>query len=292
MKSVLATEYPALEVIVVDDCSPSGIKAKVDETFAEDSRVRCIRNEINLLTTASRNRGAAVAKGDYLFFLDDDNVLDASAIVEMLATFERHPEAGLVGALSIQHATGERKLIWTIGADFHRWTSRPNDDVNGLVPLASLGDSIPGADDDLPTTYSPNAFMVTRKVFDCVGGFDETYGMMYDESDFGWRVIEAGYKAFFARRALTTHFGYVEPKQSTPLRRLGIEKPLRTYCFARNRLRFAKRHFSFLQFLSVALIFAPLSCVYYSFVALKHRRFDIAWAYFKGTFNLASRKPG
>jgi hypothetical protein len=64
---------------------------------------------------------------------------------------------------------------------------------------------------------------------------------------------------------------------------LGIEKPYRTYCFARNRIRFARRHFSFLQTLSVAIIFAPLSAVYYGLVALKNRRADIAWAYFKGT---------
>ena len=290
VRSVLATEYPALEVIVVDDCSPSKIKDTIDQEFAGEPRVRCIRNETNLLTTASRNRGAAAAKGEYLFFLDDDNELDSSAIAEMLAAFGRHPDAGLIGALSIQYATGEKKRIWTVGADFHRWTSKPNDDVNGLVPLTSIEKRFPLADasesssvDDLPTTYSPNAFMVPRKVFDEVGGFDEALGMMYDESDFGWRIMEAGYAAFFARRAITVHFGYVEPEQSTPLRRLGIEKPLRTFCFARNRLRFARRHFSLLQTLSVTLVFAPLSAGYYCLVALQNRRPDIAWAYFKGT---------
>jgi hypothetical protein len=64
---------------------------------------------------------------------------------------------------------------------------------------------------------------------------------------------------------------------------LGIEKPYRTFCFARNRIRFARRHFSFVQALSVAFIFAPLSAVYYGLVALKNKRYDIAWAYLKGT---------
>ena len=64
---------------------------------------------------------------------------------------------------------------------------------------------------------------------------------------------------------------------------LGIEKTYRTYCFARNRLRFARRHFSLLQILSVSLIFAPLSAVYYGVVALRNKRPDIAWAYLKGT---------
>lgn len=66
---------------------------------------------------------------------------------------------------------------------------------------------------------------------------------------------------------------------------LGIEKPRRTYCFARNRLRFARRHFSLPQILSVTFIFAPLSAVYYGLVALKNHRPDIAWAYLCGTLS-------
>jgi hypothetical protein len=68
-----------------------------------------------------------------------------------------------------------------------------------------------------------------------------------------------------------------------PLRELGINTTRRAYLLSRNRIRFARRHFSFLQALSVALVFAPLSAVYYGLVALKNRRADIACAYFKGT---------
>ena len=67
------------------------------------------------------------------------------------------------------------------------------------------------------------------------------------------------------------------------LRQLGIEKPYRTFCFARNRLRFARRHFNFLQNASVHLVFAPLSCLYYCAIALRNRRPDIARAYLTGT---------
>ena len=52
---------------------------------------------------------------------------------------------------------------------------------------------------------------------------------------------------------------------------------------SRNRLRFARRHFSFLQALSVALVFAPLSAIYYGWAALKNRRPAIALAYLRGT---------
>ena len=84
--------------------------------------------------------------------------------------------------------------------------------------------------------------------------------------------------------ARTDHYGFLEPGCVPALRQLGIEKPRRTYCFARNRLKFARKHFNFLQILSVTFVFAPLSCIYYCAVALRHRRPDIARAYLRGTF--------
>ena len=122
-----------------------------------------------------------------------------------------------------------------------------------------------------------------KKVFEKVGGLEESYEQIFEESDLGWKIVEAGYTAWIATLAVTKHLGFLEPGCVPALRLLGIEKPYRTYCFARNRLRFARRHFSFLQVLSVALVFAPLSAVYYGFVALKNGRADIAWAYLKGT---------
>ena len=101
--------------------------------------------------------------------------------------------------------------------------------------------------------------MVPREIYNEVGGFDESYVQIFEESDFGWKIREAGYDAIISTKARTEHLGFLEPGCVPELRQLGIEKPYRTYCFARNRLRFARRHFSFMQILSVTLVFAPLS---------------------------------
>lgn len=276
--SVLATDYPALEVIVVDDCSPDDTGERIGTRFGGDGRVRYVRNEKNSFQAVSRNRGAAIARGDYLFMLDDDNLVEPAVIAELLACFERHPEAGLVAPLSIHRRPGKENLIWTLGSDFSRWTSRPRD-LQANLPLAGLPDS----PIDYPTTYSPNAFMVPAALYRELGGMSESFVQIFEESDFGWRICERGRSAWIATLARTTHLGFLEPDCVPALRQLGIEKPYRTFCFARNRLRFARRHFNFLQILSVTLVFAPLSAAYYGFVALKNRRPDIAWSYLKGT---------
>jgi len=278
--SVLATNYPALEIIVIDDCSPDNTKAELERRFPDEPRIKYRRNERNSFQAVSRNRGAAVASGEMLLFLDDDNIVHADIFVELLKAFVEHPKAGLVAPMAIHQRKGQENVIWSLGSDFSRWTSQPKDNHPNL-PLAEFDEEKFGS--VLPTTYYPNGFMVTRKAFDAVGGFDEKYVQIFEESDFGWMICEAGFEAYVATRARTDHYGFLEPGCVPALRQLGIEKPYRTFCFARNRLRFARKHFSFVQQLSVALVFAPLSALYYCSVAFKNRRADIAWAYLRGT---------
>ena len=276
VQSVLDTKCPSLEVIVVDDCSPDETAAKLKDKFGDT--VKYTRNDKNSFQAISRNNGAKIATGDYLFFLDDDNVVDKDIFREMTKAFEENAKLGLVAPMAIHMRPGKSNVIWSLGSDFNHWTSQPKDHCPNL-PIAELPDN----PKSYPTSYYPNGFMVPRKVFDEVGGFDEKYIQIFEESDFGWKIREAGYEEIVLTTARTEHHGFLEPGCVPELRQLGIEKPYRTYCFARNRLRFARKHFSFLQILSVSFVFAPLSCGYYGLVALKNRRPDIAWAYFKGT---------
>ena len=276
VQSVLDTEWPELEVIVVDDCSPDDTTNRVKERFGD--KVKCIRNERNSFQAVSRNNGAKIATGDYLFFIDDDNVVDKRIFIEMTQAFSENAKLGLVAPMAIHMRPGKSNVIWSLGSNFNRWTSQPKDYCPNL-PVAEL----PENPASYPTSYYPNGFMVPRKVFDEVKGFDEKYVQIFEESDFGWKIREAGYEEIVQTTARTEHHGFLEPGCVPELRQLGIEKPYRTYCFARNRLRFARKHFSFLQILSVAFVFAPLSAVYYGLVAIKNKRPDIAWSYLKGT---------
>ncbi len=276
--SVLASDYTPLEVIVVNDHSPDNTATLLHEKFGSDARVKVITNEVNLKTCGSRNRGAQEAKGDFLLFLDHDNLIHADMIGELVACLEKDPKLGLVGPITINHGEGKDGEIWSLGSDFNRWTSQPKD----FQPHTRIQDFQP-TQPLYPTTYIPNASLVRRALFEQIGGFDESIGMMFDESDYGWRIGKCGWQAGICVAARTDHYHLGEAGCHPTLRHLGIEKPRRAYLFGRNRLKFAKRHFSFWQVVSVMCVFAPLSAVYYGVVALKCRRPDIAWAYLKGT---------
>ena len=258
---------------MVDDCSPDETRAVLAARFAGDGRVHYLRQTRNRFQAAARNRGAAAATGDYFFFLDDDNLLRPGCLAALVDAFARHPDAGLVAPMAVHRRPGRTGVVWTLGSDFSRWTSRPRD-VKANCPEAE----VPATPVDWTTTYSPNGFMVPRAVFVAVGGFDEDYVQIFEESDFGWRIVASGRTAWICTHAVTDHLGFLEPGCVPELRRLSIGKPYRTRCVARNRMRFARRHFSFLQALAVAGVFAPLSAVWYGVTALRHGRPDIARA--------------
>ncbi|MGA5323556.1 bifunctional glycosyltransferase/CDP-glycerol:glycerophosphate glycerophosphotransferase [Streptomyces seoulensis] len=75
LESVLAQSYPDFELIAVDDRSPDGCGAIIDEYAARDPRVRAVHLAQNAGLGMARNAGIDAAGGDYLLFLDGDDTL-------------------------------------------------------------------------------------------------------------------------------------------------------------------------------------------------------------------------
>ncbi|WP_018549729.1 bifunctional glycosyltransferase/CDP-glycerol:glycerophosphate glycerophosphotransferase [Streptomyces sp. LaPpAH-108] len=80
LDSVLGQSYADLEVIAVDDRSPDGCGAILDEYAARDSRVTVLHLPENVGLGRARNAGMPHATGDYLLFLDSDDTLTPGAL--------------------------------------------------------------------------------------------------------------------------------------------------------------------------------------------------------------------
>ena len=89
LRSVLKQTYRNLEVIVVDDGSKDRTALIVKKVVAEDSRVRYLYKE-NQGQSAARNHGLGEAKGEYVSFLDADNLLLHHACETFVKTAKQH----------------------------------------------------------------------------------------------------------------------------------------------------------------------------------------------------------
>ena len=95
MESVLAQTFRDFEIIVVDDGSTDGT-AKAVREFS-DGRVRYFHLEHGERSRA-RNFGLEKARGDYVAFLDDDDVCLPNRLSSQGDFLSRHPDVGLVGS--------------------------------------------------------------------------------------------------------------------------------------------------------------------------------------------------
>lgn len=120
LASIADSNYPEIEIIVVDDASTSAFDHEVLARIEEDanaglSGVKLIRNLANRGLPASRNIGLRVATGDYVLPLDADDCISPTFIRMAVEALERHREFDVVvpstGYFDSDEARAQRRFI-------------------------------------------------------------------------------------------------------------------------------------------------------------------------------------
>lgn len=92
VSSVLAQTWQNLELIIIEDASQDETWELANTLAKRDERIRILRNPNNLGAARSRNRGVQAAKGEWIAFLDSDDVWKPEKLTEQLA-FAHHRQA-------------------------------------------------------------------------------------------------------------------------------------------------------------------------------------------------------
>lgn len=111
--SLLAQDYPDIEVIVVDDGSDDGAPDMVREKYPQ---VRLIANKVNRGFPAVVNDGIRAAKGEWVALLNNDAEADPRWVSELVDAAGRHPDASFFATKMLFHA--DRVTIDTFGDGF------------------------------------------------------------------------------------------------------------------------------------------------------------------------------
>ena len=149
LESVFAQDFESFEVVFVDD----GSEDRTGE-IAQSFPVRYVR-QANQGLPAARNAGLAVARGDLVAFLDDDDVLPPTKLSAQVRYLDEHPETGCV--------LGRQEWIFD-GVEAPRMARDPVFGELGGIQLVTA--------------------MIRRRVLEDLGGFDPSYRYAEDRDLF------------------------------------------------------------------------------------------------------------
>jgi len=168
LESALAQTYPNIEVIVVDDGSTDDT-AEVMAQYA--GRVTYIK-QANQDAAAARNTGIRAASGEYLTFLDDDDLILPTKIERQVQVLASRPEVGLVHC-RFYHTNEDGNYLYKAG----------------LLPEGEVLQKLVCSD-----FVWMGAPLIRRHCFDQVGLFDEEIPSIAADWDMWLRVAQAGYR--------------------------------------------------------------------------------------------------
>lgn len=87
--SVIAQTHTNWELLVLDDGSSDDTCAVVEDMAAKDERIRFIKNPSNMGVAKTRNRGLDLCRGDYVAFLDSDDVWHPEKLTSQISVMKR-----------------------------------------------------------------------------------------------------------------------------------------------------------------------------------------------------------
>lgn len=263
LQSLATLEYSNPEVIVVDNGSTDGTPDDIEKLHP---KVKLIRNSSNLGVTGGRNLGAKHSRGEYIFFLDHDTVVDKSALCELVEIIQSDPKIGVVGPGIYHH--DEPKKIGSLGTSIGSFTGKVSFNYAGRINNGQFPEV-------MDVQVLPTAFLVRRKVLEKVDFFDDIYFATYEDTDFCFRVRKLGYRVVCLPKAKVWH----KVPLSDGRQEISI---LKTYYMARNRTIFMKKYATTFDFMLFLIMFMPIYAVYYTLNFLKLGRQDLLLNYWRG----------
>ena len=200
------TDYPDLEVVVIDNDSIDAGTASLFQMLQKDARVRVIPMSGPFNYSALNNRAVRAATGDVLVMLNNDvDVIGSGWLKEMVSHAVR-PDVGAVGAKllygdgRIQHAgvvlgVGQHDAGPGVAGHFGHYAAAGDAGYLGQFALTRELSAVTGA-----------CLAFRRDVFEAVGGLDETaLPISFNDVDFCLRIRAQGFRIIWTPLAELYH---------------------------------------------------------------------------------------
>lgn len=214
LDSIVRQSYIGFEILLVDNASADGSVAYVKENYPE---VVIIENAENIGFGRANNLGAKKSKGETLFFLNNDTVIEDELFLEKILRFKKTNSLNITGPKILDFNRNDvyKKRKLTI-------------DFTGYLGWGRETFYIDGS-----------AMFIDKADFQKIGGFDEKYFMYSEDIDLCWRAWLFGMKMEVCDEAVLIHFGggSSEPTRFGGEKKKHVVPIFRRYETEKNNLR-------------------------------------------------------
>ena len=209
IESIKKSTYKNIEIIVINDDPEIDIKKDL-----ERYKVRLLQNKKNMYMSYSKNLGAKISKGKFLFLLDDDNILDKDAISKLVERYNKK-RVGVLGPVMYN----KNGTVWFSGGKMD-WIKFNSTKIKSNKILVK-------------TDVMPNAAFISKKLFMQVNGYDESLPIHGEDVDLLQKLLKIGFDNFIYKKAITIHdYGKLEEHLT----------PKRLYFVVRSAILLEKRY--------------------------------------------------
>ena len=256
--SIEQSSHNRYEIVVVNDSG--NVLMLKDKTL----NIKILDNKKNRGLAFSRTRGATEAKGKYVLFIDDDNVIEKGMIEKLENALDSNPKLIAVGPLT--YFLSNKKRIAFLGANISLRTSKTTF-ASEFTEDALLDGML------FLTGNLHNCFMVRRDLGGKVGWFDEEVFMSGTEFDMFQKIRKIRPAGFLATNVhANCYHDVLDISQNTHnLIKNYSSRKNRMYYYQRNKGLLAARYGTLIDKVFLAFIFYPMFAVTYGSIFIKCR---------------------
>ncbi|MFA6368144.1 MAG: glycosyltransferase family 2 protein [Bacteroidales bacterium] len=262
-KTIKSVSY---EIIVVDNGSRKDEIGPLKELFDD---VLFIKSNTNLGFAGGNNLAIDIAKGKYLFFINNDTYVLQDNICYLIDRFEKNEKIGGLSPKLLFHEPFNT-IQFAGFTPFTKYTIR-----NSIIGYNKPDDKIFNTPSLTPYVHGA-AMMFKKDVIEKVGKMPEIFFLYYEEMDWCEMIKRAGYELWYEPKFVVYH------KES---RSTGKDSSKKVYYHTRNRLLFTWRNIEFrrrnISILYQLLIANPIHILKYFF----RGKFKFAKAIIKGALD-------
>ena len=189
IRSIENSSYSLKEIIVVDDpCI--GVHAS---SLLHLGMINVVQNKVEYFVAGCRNIGYYESRGEFLFFLDSDNIIEENAISKMIQIMKQYPSIGILAPVAFYFS--DKGKLWKAG-DYKSKVFRINKNykVSNLEPGLFYIENM------------ANSFVVRRAALEITGPFDNVnFPRDESEPDMYIRMRVKGFETLLLNTAITYH---------------------------------------------------------------------------------------